>query len=278
MNEHNVRLQTSSSLTRYRLAPNPGPMSLDGTNSYLVSAPSADSVVIVDPGPLDEPHLAALQSAGTVELVLITHHHLDHTEASARFHELTGAPVRALNPAYCHGGAPLTDGEVLSAAGVRIEVLATPGHTADSVCFHLPDDGPAGSVLTGDTVLGRGTTVLCYPDGTLGEYLASLDRLESLGGALVLPAHGPTLPVIGEVARAYRAHRLERLDQIRAALLTLGISGTLYDDGASAGADPDEVSAAVVAVTNAVYADIDPSVRKAAEQSVAAQLHYLREG
>ncbi|GAB3536095.1 MBL fold metallo-hydrolase [Arthrobacter tecti] len=245
-------------LTRYRLAPNPGPMSLDGTNSYLLTAPSSGTVVVVDPGPLDEPHLAELQSAGRVELVLITHHHRDHTEASARFHEVTGAPVRAFDPAYCHGGAPLLDGESLVAAGVRIEVLATPGHTADSVCFHLPDDGPTGSILTGDTVLGRGTTVLGCPDGTLGDYLRSLDLLEALGDAVVLPAHGPVLPSIGEVARAYRAHRMERLDQIRAALSALG---------------PD---AGVGAVTDRVYSDVDPSVRRAAEQSVAVQVQYLR--
>lgn len=237
-------------------------MSLDGTNSYVLAAQGSAGVVVVDPGPLDEAHLAALQSAGPVELVLITHHHRDHTEASTRFYEMTGAPVRAFDPAYCHGGNQLRDGEVLSAAGVLINVLATPGHTADSVCFHLPDDGPNGSVLTGDTILGRGTTVLSYPDGTLGDYLHSLDALESLGEATVLPAHGPTLPNLGETVRAYRAHRLDRLEQVRAALLTLGLSAA---------------SAGVGAVTDQVYAEVDPSVRRAAEQSVAAQLHYLRE-
>ncbi len=237
-------------------------MSLDGTNSYVLAAKGSDGVVVVDPGPLDEAHLAALQSSGPVELVLITHHHRDHTEASTRFHEMTGAPVRAFDPAYCHGGDPLRDGEVLSAAGVRINVLATPGHTADSACFHLPDDGPNGSVLTGDTILGRGTTVLSYPDGTLGDYLRSLDVLESLGEATVLPAHGPTLPNLGEAVRDYRAHRLGRLEQVRAALLTLGLSAASADVGS---------------VTDRVYAEVDPSVRRAAEQSVAAQLHYLRE-
>ena len=74
-------------------------MSLDGTNSYVLSAPDSRGVVVVDPGPLDEAHLAALQSCGPVELVLITHHHRDHTEASARCHELTGAPVRAFDSA-----------------------------------------------------------------------------------------------------------------------------------------------------------------------------------
>jgi glyoxylase-like metal-dependent hydrolase (beta-lactamase superfamily II) len=213
----NQGIVRSSPLTRYRLAPNPGPMSLDGTNSYLIGAPGSAGVIVVDPGPLDEPHLQALAAAGDVELVLITHHHQDHTEASARFHELTGAPVRAKDGAFCHGGAPLADGEELDAAGVRLRVLATPGHTADSVCLHLPDDGPAGSVLTGDTILGRGTTIIAYPDGRLGPYLKSLKRLAALGPATVLPAHGQVLPDLAGICAKYLEHRHERLEQVRAA-------------------------------------------------------------
>ncbi|MCG2622367.1 MBL fold metallo-hydrolase [Arthrobacter sp. I2-34] len=247
----------SSRLTRFRLAPNPGPMSLDGTNSYLIGAPGS-GVVVVDPGPLDEPHLQALAAAGDVELVLITHHHIDHTQASARFHELTGAPVRALDPAFCHGGRPLSDGEVLDAAGVRIRVLATPGHTADSVCLHLPDDGPSGSVLTGDTILGRGTTIIAYPDGRLGPYLKSLKLLAALGPATVLPAHGPVLPDLAAICAKYLEHRHERLEQVRAALERLGEDATIQ------------------AVTDYVYTDVDPAVRGAAESSVAAQLDFLR--
>lgn len=261
MSQADGGLTASSPLTRYRLAPNPGPMSLDGTNSYVIAAPDSSAVVLVDPGPPDDAHVAALQSAGEVELVLITHHHWDHTEASALFHEVTGAPVRALDPGYCHGGHRLDDGEIVTAAGVEIKVVATPGHTADSVCFYLPDDGPDGSVLTGDTILGHGTTVLSYPDGTLGQYFRSLDTLESLGSASVLPGHGPLLPHLDDAARAYRTHRLQRLEQVRAALLALGLAA----DGADVGS-----------VTDRVYADVDPSVRRAAEQSVAAQLHYLR--
>ncbi len=251
-------LQRSSALTRFRLAPNPGPMSLEGTNSYVIGAPGSGTSAVVDPGPQDEQHLAELAAAGRVELILITHRHADHTEASARFHELTGAPVRAMSPEYCHGGEPLRDGEVINAGEVEIRVLATPGHTSDSVCFHLPDDGPRGSVLTGDTILGRGTTVLDYPDGRLGDYLASLDKLEALGGATLLPAHGPVLPALDGKCREYREHRLQRLAQIRAALEQVGKDATIAQ------------------VTDVVYADVDPSVRWAAETSVAAQLEYLR--
>ena len=136
--------------------------------------------------------------------------------------------------------------------------MATPGHTSDSLCFHLPADGRHGSVLTGDTILGRGTTVLDYPDGKLGDYLATLDRLEGIGPATVLPGHGAVLPALDAVVRAYRNHRHERLAQIRAALADLG------------------PSAGVGEITDAVYADIDPAVRAAAENSVAAQLEFLR--
>lgn len=253
--------QRSSALTQFILAPNPGPMSLEGTNSYVLRAAGHRGAVVVDPGPLDEEHLRALAGAGPVELILITHRHADHTAGSARLHQLTGAPVRAAVPAHCHGGGvPLQDGEVLGAASLEARVVATPGHTSDSVCFHLPGDGPHGSVLTGDTILGRGTTMLDYPDGTLGDYLGSLDRLESLGPAAVLPAHGPVRPSLTDVVRDYRTHRLERLVQIRAALDRLGPDATVGD------------------VADAVYADVDPSVRRAAETSVAAQLHYLRGG
>ncbi len=234
-------------------------MSLDGTNSYVISAPGTSTSVVVDPGPADEGHLRRLADVGPVELILVTHRHADHTAGSLRLHELTGAPVRAADPRHCHGGGePLQDGETIQAAGVTICVLATPGHTSDSVCFHLPEDGPHGSVLTGDTVLGRGTTMLDYPDGKLADYLASLDRLEALGQAAVLPAHGPALPSIEAIARAYRDHRNDRLAQIRAALLRLG------------------PGAGVQEVTDAVYTDVGPSVRRAAETSVAAQLDYLR--
>jgi glyoxylase-like metal-dependent hydrolase (beta-lactamase superfamily II) len=253
----NPALTRSSPLTEFRLAPNPGPMSLDGTNSYLLAAPTATAAVVVDPGPLDQQHLTDL-AARPVELVLITHRHADHTEAAAEFHRMTGAPVRALNPEHCHSANPLSDGEHIKAAGVDLTVLATPGHTSDSVCFHLPDDGPQGSVLTGDTILGRGTTILDYPDGRLGPYLDSLHRLQSLGPATVLPAHGPVLPELASVCGEYISHRAQRLDQIRRALQTLG---------------PDAPAGDVVDV---VYHDVDASVRPAALKSVEAQLDYLR--
>lgn len=240
------------------LAPNPGPMTLDGTNSYMLAGAGAPARIVVDPGPADEDHLAALAAAGPVELILITHRHTDHTEGAAELARRTGAPVRAADPAHCINGAPLEDGERIPAAGLVVTVLATPGHTNDSVCFLLDGDGAAGSALTGDTILGRGTTVIAPPDGSLGAYLASLERLAALGPRFVLPAHGPTLPDLAAACGRYLAHRRLRLAAVRSALAALG------------------ADASVSAVTDAVYTDIDPSVRFAAEHSVAAQLDYLR--
>lgn len=244
------------------LAPNPGPMTLDGTNSWVLRSPGSRGAIVVDPGPDDEEHLGRL-AAGGVDLVLITHHHHDHTEAVDAFARLTGAPVRAIDPAWCRDAEPLRDGERIRAAGVDVEVVATPGHTSDSACFVLReagDDRPV-AVLTGDSILGRGTTIIADPDGALGPYLASLHRLRELGAAVqlpVLPGHGPALPDLAAICDAYLAHRAERLDQVRAALARLG-----------GGASPE-------AVTDLVYADTDAAVRQAAEASVRAQLAYLR--
>jgi glyoxylase-like metal-dependent hydrolase (beta-lactamase superfamily II) len=231
---------------------NPGPMTLDGTNTWLLG--SGPSTVVVDPGQQDDAHLAALlAAAGQVELIVLTHRHFDHGEIAPALHEATGAPVVAADPALCLGAEPLTDGAVLSAAGVAVSVVATPGHTSDSVCLVL-DSGP---VLTGDSILGRGTTVVAHPDGELGPYLDSLARLRDLGERLVLTGHGPELPSLAAVATQYLAHRAERLDQVRAALAVLGDEATARQ------------------IVEHVYADVDRSVWWAAELSVRAQLDYL---
>ncbi|MFI7495756.1 MBL fold metallo-hydrolase [Kocuria sp. M4R2S49] len=256
-------------LTRRLTAPNPGPMTLDGTNSWLIGAPGQQDVVVVDPGPADRGHLAALAAAGRTVLTLITHRHADHTEAVDDFHALTGAPVRAFLPEFCRGAAPLADRETIEAAGCRIRVLHTPGHTSDSVCFHLPDDGPVGggdavpparatgSVLTGDTVLGRGTTMLDHPDGSLGDYLRSLQRLAVLGDALVLPAHADVREDVEAVCEELLEHRMERLAEVREALRALGRAATLE------------------AITARIYTDVPEHVLPAARSSVGAQLAYL---
>ncbi len=264
------------------LAPNAGPMTLDGTNALVVRAPGAAAAVIVDPGPDDDAHLAALQAQGPVELIILTHHHHDHTESAARFAAMTGAPVRAFDPRLCIDSPPLEDGEVIIAGGTRIEVVTTPGHTADSVSLFLPEDAevpgtsgrgdgaaPAslsnGSMITGDTILGRGTTIIAHPDGSLGRYLASLDRLAAYGDLTVLPAHGDVLPSLAEVCRTYAGHRRVRLGQVRDVLAVREL-------------EPSGDAAVVAAVVDDVYGNVDPAIRFAAEASVRAQLEYLAAG
>ncbi|SHK67378.1 Glyoxylase, beta-lactamase superfamily II [Pseudonocardia thermophila] len=254
-------LRPVTPLASVLLEDNPGHMTLDGTNTWLLRAPGADGCVVVDPGEEDEPHLErVLAAAGEVALVLITHRHHDHVGGAPWLARRAGAPVRALDPALTIDADPLADGEEIEAAGVRLRVMATPGHTSDSVSVLVdgPDAPPA--VLTGDTVLGRGTTVIAHPDGALGPYLTSLRRLAELpAGTVALPGHGPERPDVVEAARAYLAHREERLDQVRGALAVLGADATPRQ------------------VVEHVYADVDRSLWGAAEMSVRAQLAYLRE-
>jgi glyoxylase-like metal-dependent hydrolase (beta-lactamase superfamily II) len=246
--------------TRVR-ASNPGPMTLEGTNTWILRAPGASTAVVVDPGPLLRDHLQAVLDAVAaygcaVETVLLTHGHPDHSEGAAWFAEQAGCGVRAADPAFRVGAGGLADGDVITAGGLRIEVLATPGHTGDSVCFRLPQDG---SVLTGDTVLGRGTSVVAHPDGALGPYLLSLERLSTVtassGVERLLPGHGPVIDDPAGVLAFYLHHRQERLEQVRAAVAA----------GATTPRD----------VVERVYAEVDPVLWPAAERSVRAQLDYL---
>lgn len=239
------------------LAPNPSPMTLDGTNTWLIGEAGGPRIVI-DPGPEDSAHLSAIvdEAQGRVVQIVLTHGHPDHAEGARRLHEITGAPVRALDPAHVLGSEGLRAGEVVSVDTEELYVVATPGHTSDCLSFHALRDG---GLLTGDTVLGRGTTVVAWPDGHLGDYLDSLAalraRAEATAARAILPGHGPTLADPVAVIDAYLEHRHARLDQVRAAL----------DAGAST---PDEV-------VDAVYADVPAAVRWAALLSTRAQLAYL---
>ncbi|GAA1590856.1 MBL fold metallo-hydrolase [Kribbella sancticallisti] len=245
------------------LAANPGPMTLDGTNTWILRAPESGSVVVVDPGPMLEEHLRAVLDAVaqySVSVVLLTHGHFDHSEGAAWFAQRADCGVRSVDPAFriptdhAHG---LAEGDVITSGELRIEVLPTPGHTMDSVCFWLPQDG---SLLTGDTVLGRGTSVVAHPDGALGPYLESLESLRAFanspaGVARLLPGHGPVIDDPGAVLTYYLEHRHERLEQVRAAT-----------------ADGHTTPEAIV---RHVYSDVDPILWPAAERSVRAQLDYL---
>jgi glyoxylase-like metal-dependent hydrolase (beta-lactamase superfamily II) len=252
---------SGSALATCVLAPNPSPMTLDGTNTWLIAAPESTSALVVDPGPDDEGHLArvvaqAAAAGRRIAQILLTHGHEDHSAGARRLAGLTGAPVRAADPAFRLGAEGLGNGDVVLAAGCELHVISTPGHSVDSLSLLLPEDG---ALLTGDSVLGRGTTVIAGGDGSLADYLRSLDTMKALADQgllqLLLPGHGPVLPDPVTVLDYYIAHRAERLDQVRAAL-----------------AAGDRTAADIV---TRVYTGIEPGVRPAAELSVEAQLDYL---
>ncbi|AEV72732.1 Zn-dependent hydrolase, glyoxylase [Mycolicibacterium rhodesiae NBB3] len=237
------------------LCDNPGLLTLEGTNTWVLQGPGSDEKVVVDPGPEDDEHIDLIAGLGRIPLVLISHKHEDHTGAIDKLVDRTGAVVRSVGSGFLRGlGGPLTDGEVIDAAGLRITVMATPGHTCDSVSFLLDD-----AVLTADTVLGRGTTVIDKEDGSLREYLDSLQRLRGVGHRTVLPGHGPELADLEAVSDMYLAHREERLDQVRAALRELGEDASARQ------------------IVEHVYTDVDEKLWDAAEWSVQAQVNYLRD-
>ncbi len=249
------------------LAPNADEMTLDGTNTWVLREPGARRSVVVDPGPSHRAHLDAVaERAGDVAVVLLTHHHLDHSEAAREFAERVGCGVRALDPAHRLGSEGLAGGDVVEVDGLEIRVVATPGHTSDSLSFVLPAEG---SVLTGDTVLGRGTTVVAHPDGQLGAYLDSLDRLRDLAESqsigTIWPGHGPVVDDALSTLDHYLAHRAERLRQVAAAVTSLDVD---LADGPLDDALPRRV-------VEIVYADVDPVLWGAAELSVRAQLAHL---
>lgn len=237
------------------LAPNPGPMTLDGTNTWLLGAQRDRAMVVVDPGPLDESHLINLSLRGNVELILLTHGHADHSEGARRLRALTGAPIAAFDPAHGEHADALADGDRLEWADVVIDVLHTPGHSADSVSF-LVQRAAESVLVTGDTILGQGTTMIDHPDGLLSDYFVTLDRLRGLGPVVVLPGHGPIDGTAVDKSTAYLAHRRARLAQVRSAV----------EAGARTPHDVVEI----------VYADVPRHLWPAAERSVAAQLFYLR--
>ena len=235
------------------LAPNASPMTLDGTNTWILVEPGAHRALIIDPGPLDESHFQAIQTTLTeldvqAAVIALTHGHIDHSEGAPALAERLGVEIRAWRP------GELVRPDSLSIDGLEVEVLPTPGHSADSVTFHVRADG---ALLTGDTVLGRGTSVVAYPDGDLGAYLDSLQLLRDAAAdaRVLLPGHGPSLDEPARILNEYVEHRQLRLQQVRDAL------------GAGA-RTPDEV-------VDVVYAGLDPRLRGAALMSTRAQLDYL---
>ena len=203
------------------LAPNPSGMTLDGTNTYVVGDPGSGQAVLVDPGPDDPAHLAAVERVLTARgarcvAVLVTHHHGDHAEAALPWGERFGAQVAAADARVAGPrGRVLEPGERLALAGTVVGVVPTPGHCGDHLAFRLE----SGAVLVGDHVLGRGTSVVTHPEGDVVAYLDSLRRVHDLGPSALYCGHGPELTEDpGAVLEFYLAHRAYREHQLLTAL------------------------------------------------------------
>src|SRR5438105_1969359 len=189
------------------LAPNPGPFTLDGTNTWIVGW---DPCAVIDPGPEDPEHLRAVaRAARNVGAILVTHGHPDHAPGAPLLAELTGAPVLAAQPQS--GQSRLRDDQIVEVGGAGLRAVRTPGHASDHLAFL--DDGD-GALFTGDAVLGRGTTVINPPDGDLAAYLRSLRRMRDLRPRTIYPGHGPTVFDGPAKLEEYIAHRAMREEQV----------------------------------------------------------------
>jgi glyoxylase-like metal-dependent hydrolase (beta-lactamase superfamily II) len=227
------------------VAPNPGPYTGPGTNTWILDA--GPVVVVIDPGPDDDAHLAALErriGARTVGVVLVTHSHPDHLPLAERLARPHKASVRRY--------PELDDSDVVRAGNLSMTALHTPGHSADHLCFLLADDR---AIFTGDLILGQGSSMVTYPEGDVAAYLRSLDRLAALEPRMLFPGHwDPVTDAVAKIAE-YRRHRLEREAQILAEVRRgEGSAGEL---------------------TRRVYGDLGDKLMLAAEMTLRAHLKKL---
>jgi len=257
---------------RRLLANNPSPFTFKGTVSYIIGR---DRVAIVDPGPLDEAHIAALLDAvrgETVTHIFVTHTHHDHSPAVPRIKAATGATVLAEGPHRAArplnvGEAPraeasndtdfrpdraLADGEVVTGAGWSIEAVATPGHTANHMAFAFKE---ANLLFSGDHVMAWSTPVVAPPDGSMSDYMASLDKLARRTEPVYLPGHGGAVRNAPRFVQHYIRHRRGREDAI---LHRLG-----------------KGEADIPSLVRAIYIGLDPRLVPAAGRSVLAHLEDL---
>ena len=234
------------------LAPNPGPMTLTGTNTWLLVSDAAE-VAVIDPGPDIPEHIDAVferaTAMGRVSTVLVTHRHGDHLPAAKPLCERTGATLLG-HPDLPGVQRGVADNEAVFGA---VRALATPGHTRESMCFWHPGDG---TVFTGDLVAGTGTVIVDDTPGALAAYVASLERLLTLAPRVIYPGHGPVVPDAMAKLREYVAHRRMREQQVVAAL---------SDNGAST----------IDSLVSRIYPEVAPNLQPMAARNVRACLDKL---
>lgn len=227
------------------VAPNPGPYTGPGTNTWLLDA--GPVAAVIDPGPDDDSHLAAINhllAGATVGVVLVTHGHPDHLPLAERLARPHNASVRRF--------PDLGDGDIVRVGNLNLTALYTPGHSADHLCFLIAEDR---AVFTGDLILGQGSSMVTYPEGDVAAYLKSLDRLAKLQPRILFPGHwDPITDAMGKIAE-YRHHRLEREQQVLAEVRRSG------------GTAPE--------LTRRVYGELDDKLMVAAEMTLRAHLHKL---
>jgi len=234
------------------IAPNPGPMTLTGTNTYLIGD-GAGALAAVDPGPDDLPgHLAAIlaraETLGRLTTVIVTHRHLDHLPAAVPLCERTGATLLG-HPDLPGVQRALADGESIFAG---LMAFHTPGHTRDSVCLWHADER---TLFTGDLVLGTGTAVLDDAPGALTDYMSSLSRLRELQPRTIYPGHGPIVPDGVVKLTEYSQHRQQRVQQV---IDALHLGAQSIDE-----------------MTRSIYADVPQHLWPMAARNVRANLEML---
>ena len=258
-----------SPLVRRIVAGNASPYTFRGTSSFIVGH---GKVAVIDPGPDDPAHLAALLDAvrgETVTHILVTHTHADHSPLAKRLSAATGAPVHGFGPvapataagslrldaSIDHDFSPderMGDGDVIAGTGWTLEAIHTPGHMSNHLCFALHEEK---ALFAGDHVMAWATSVIAPPDGNMADYFASLARLLPRDDAVYHPGHGPSRPDPTPLVRGYLTHRRMR----EAAILQKVKNG----------------ARTVGEIVRAIYADVDPALHGAAALSTRAHLDHL---